>query len=106
MDEAHNDRLETARLKALVAETGLRVCELAVLLSTFKAIAEGEALEERGVPREERPGVPDPAALWAREEDMTTKEAVDILSDWLDMSAEGEARLWRLLSLGAELLEE
>jgi hypothetical protein len=33
---------------------------------------------------------------------MTTSEAVAILRGFLDMSAQGEARLWRLLNLRAE----
>jgi hypothetical protein len=33
---------------------------------------------------------------------MTTAEGVAILRGFLDMSAEGEARLWRLLNLSAD----
>jgi hypothetical protein len=103
MSEAHDDyleRLEAARLRALIAETGVRVCELAVLFSTFEAIARGALLlEGGGVPTEELPDVPDPGELLAKEEDMTTREAVDILRNFLDMSAKGEAKLWDVLNL-------
>jgi ADP-ribose pyrophosphatase YjhB (NUDIX family) len=103
MDEArdnHQERLEEARLRALVNETGVRVLELAVLFSAFEAVARGaEIAGAGGVPPEELPGVPDPAALLASEEDMTTAEAVQIVRRFLDMSAEGEARLWKVLAL-------
>jgi hypothetical protein len=105
LSEAHGDyqeRLEAARMRALVAETGVRVLELAVLFSAFEAVAQGVHLESAGVPAEELPGIPDPAELLAGEEDMTTAEAVQTLRSFLDMSAEGEARLWRLLRLADE----
>ena len=91
---------DAARLSVLVTETGVRVLELAVLFSAFEAVAQGTELEASGsVPREELPGVPDPADLLSSEEDMTTAEAVRIVRDFLGMSDEGEARLWRLLQL-------
>jgi hypothetical protein len=102
MSEAHDDdqeRLEAARMRTLVAETGVRVLELAVLFSAFEAVAQGVYLEGGDVPPEELPGIPDPVELFAGEEDMTTGEAVQTLRGFLDMSAEGEARLWRLLRL-------
>ncbi len=102
MDE-HDDyqeRLEDARLRALVNETGVRVLELALLFGAFEAVAASADLEERGqVPSAELVGVPDPAALLSSEEDMTTAEAVGVLRRFLGMSGEGEARLWRLLDL-------
>jgi CelD/BcsL family acetyltransferase involved in cellulose biosynthesis len=101
MSEVHHDHqeaLEAARLRVLVAETGVRVMELAVLLSAVEAVARRAEMEAvGGVPREELPGVPDPAALLSSEEDITTAEAVRIVRDFLDMSDEGEARLRRLL---------
>jgi hypothetical protein len=102
VDEAHEDYLEAARLKNLVAETGVRVLELAVLFSAVDAVARGVLLEGSNVPHDELPGIPDPGELLEREGDITTAEAVQILRDFLGMSTEGEARLWRLLSLADE----
>lgn len=105
MSEAHDDdreALEAARLRVLVNETGVRVLELAVLFSAFEAVAQGAKLEDSGVaplPSEELPGVPDPTELLSSEEDMTTAEAVRVLREFLDMSEDGVARLWRLLRL-------
>jgi hypothetical protein len=102
MSEAYDDyqdRLEAARLRNLIAATGVRVCELGILLSAFEAIARGAQLRERGgVPNEELPGVPDPGVLLA-EGDLTTGEAIRALRDFLGMSPEGEARLWSMLEL-------
>jgi ADP-ribose pyrophosphatase YjhB (NUDIX family) len=96
----YQERLEAARLRALAAETGVRVLELGLFFGAFEAVAEGAELgESGGVPSEELPGVPDAAALLSDEEDMTTTEAVRVLRRFLDMSDEGEARLWRLLAL-------
>jgi hypothetical protein len=99
MSEGHED-FGRACLDALVSEVGVRVLELAVLLSAFDTmVREAQLLEEGDVPREELFGVPDPYQLLGREADITTAEAVQILRDFLDMSAEGEARLWRFLGL-------
>ena len=107
MDE-HDDyqeRLEAARLVALVNETGVRVLELAVLFAAFESVAHGAELASTGsIPPEELPEVPDPTTLLSSEEDMTTAEAVRVLRGFLDMSDEGEARLWRLLRLAEVLL--
>lgn len=103
MSEVHDDyqeRLEIARLRALLAEMGTRVCELAVLLSTFEALGRTAFFaEDGGVPDEELLSVPDPGELLVKEEGITTREAVDVLRSFLDMSAKGEARLWDLLNL-------
>jgi hypothetical protein len=103
MDEAYDDyrdRLQAARLRALISEVGVRVCELAVLLSAFEDVARGVQLVERGgVPAEELPGPPDPRELLAKEEDLTTGEAVEFLHRFLGMSAEGKDRLWSFLNL-------
>ena len=97
----YQERLEAVRLRALVNETGVRVLELAVLFSAFEAVAHSADLASTGsIPPEELPpGVPDPTTLLSSEEDMTTAEAVQIMRRFLDMSDEGEARLWRLLRL-------
>ncbi len=87
-------------MRVLVNETGVRVLELAVLFSAFEAVARGAEMEAAGgVPREELLGFPDPAELFAGEDDMTTGEAVRILREFLGMDAEGEDRLWRILRL-------
>jgi hypothetical protein len=100
MDEEHADRLAAARMRSLVARTGVAVLELAVLLSAFEAVVGDLRAVERGdIPHEELLGVPDPAELLAKEADVTTREALEILRRFLDMSAEGEARLRDLLSL-------
>jgi hypothetical protein len=100
----YEERLEAARLKALVNETGVRVLELAVLFSAFEAVTHGAELAGTGgVPSEELPGVPDAVELLSSEEDMSTAEAVQIVRSFLDMSDEGEARLWRLLRLAEDL---
>ena len=79
------------------------MCELAVLLSTFEALGRTALFAEKGgVPGEELLTVPDPGELLTKEEGMTTREAVDLLRSFLDMSAEGEARLWHLLNLTFE----
>jgi hypothetical protein len=101
MDE-HDDyqeRLEAARLVALANETGVRVLELAVLFSAFESVVRSAELAAGEVPPQELPGVPDPVELLSSEEDITTAEAVRVLHGFLDMSDEGEARLWRLLRL-------
>ncbi len=104
MDEAYDHDLFIARLRSLVARTGVAVLELAVLLSAFDALARsGRLLKEGGVPLEELSSVPDPDELLTIEEDMTTGEGVQILRDFLDMSEQGEARLWRLLHLDEQL---
>jgi hypothetical protein len=96
----YQDRLEAARLRSLIAATGVRVCELAVLLSAFEAIAHSARLREAGdVPNEELSGVPDPSALLAEEDEMTTGEAMRILRGFLGMSEEGETRLQSMLDL-------
>jgi hypothetical protein len=96
----YQDRLEAARLRALIAETGVRVCELAVLLSAFEDVARGAQLLYRGdVPGEELPGPPDPHEPLAKEEDMTTGESLEFLQRFLGMSEEGKERLRSLLSL-------
>ena len=100
--EYYSEDLAAARLRHLVSRTGVAVMELAVLFSAFDAVTDVALLEEGGMPAEELPGIPDPDELFAKREEMTTAEAVAILRDFLDMSAEGEARLWRLLSLSAE----
>ena len=51
------------------------------------------------MPAEELPAIPDPDELFAKEDEMSIAEGVAILRGFLDMSAEGEARLWRLLRL-------
>jgi hypothetical protein len=103
MDEAHDDyleRLQAARMRALIAAMGVRVCELAVLFSTFEGIVRSALLLDRGdVPPDELSGVPDPDELLMKEEDMPTGEAVEILRAFLDMSAKGEAKLWDVLNL-------
>jgi hypothetical protein len=103
MDEAyddHQEHLQAARLRNLIAETGVRVLELAVLLSAFEDVARGTILAEReGVPLEELPAPPDARELLAKEEDLTTAEAVEFLQRFLGMSAEGRKRLWSLLNL-------
>jgi hypothetical protein len=100
----YQERLEAARLRVLVNATGVRVLELAVLFSAFEAVAHGAELADTGgVPPEELPGVPDPMTLLSSEEDMSTAEAVQIVRSFLDMSDEGEARLWRLLRLADDL---
>ena len=101
MSEAH-EHLGHVRLRLFAIEVGVRVLELGVLLSAFDSMAQEARLlilEEGNVPPEELPGITDPAELLAGEEDMTTAEAVQTLRGFLDMSAEGEARLWRLLQL-------
>ncbi len=104
MDEAHDHDLFIARLRNLVGRTGVAVLELAVLLSAFDAlIRSGQLLKEGGVPFEELFDVPDPDELLAKEEDMTTGEGVQILRAFLDMSEQGEARLWRLLHIDEQL---
>ena len=90
---------EGARLRALVNETGVRVLELAVLFSAFDSVARSAELAGGDVSPEELSGVPDPAELLSSEEDMTTAEAVHVLRSFLDMSDEGEVRLWALLRL-------
>jgi hypothetical protein len=97
MDEEH---LEAARVRALISETGVRVLELAVLLSAFEDVAWGALLLERGdVPAEELPAPPDPQELLTKEQDLTTGEAVEFLHRFLGMSEEGKAKLWDLLNL-------
>jgi len=103
MSEAHDDyqeRLEAARLRALIDEIGVRVLELAVFLSAFEDVARGALLLEReDVPTDEIPGPPDPQELLAKEEDLTTGEAVEFLHKFLGMSEEGKAKLWDILNL-------
>jgi hypothetical protein len=95
-----------ARLKNVVARTGMTVVELAVLISAFDALAySGQLLKEGKVPAEELTDIPDPEELLVKEADMTTAEGVTILSNFLDMSPEGEARLWRLLQAGQLIAE-
>jgi hypothetical protein len=110
MDEVgddHRRRVEDARLRTLSAMIGERVVELAILLSAFKAVAESGPLEQQDVPRSELFAIPDPFTILTDEEKMTTLEAVNVLRDWLGMSEEGEARLWRLLGAGTpDLFEE
>jgi hypothetical protein len=104
MDEAFDHDLFIARLRNLIGKTAVTMLELAVLLSAFESLAHsGELLREGGVPPEELSGVPDPDELLAKEQDMTTGEGVEILRRFLDMSEEGEARLWRLLHLDEHL---
>ena len=100
--EDYSEDLAAARLRHLVSRTGGAVMELAVLFSAFDAVTDLALLEEGAVPAEELPGIPDPDELFAKEEQMTTAEGVAILRGFLDMSAQGEARLWRLLNLSAE----
>jgi hypothetical protein len=98
----YSEDLADARLRHLVSRTGVAVMELAVLFSAFDAVTDFALLEGDGVPAEELAGIPDPDELFEREEEMTTAEGVAILRGFLDMSAEGEARLWRLLNLSAD----
>jgi hypothetical protein len=100
--EDYSEDLAAARLRHLVSRTGGAVMELAVLFSAFDAVTDVALLKEGTVPAEELPAIPDPDELFAKEEQMTTSEAVAILRGFLDMSAQGEARLWRLLNLSAE----
>ena len=95
----YSEDLAAARLRHLVSRTGMAVMELAVLFSAFDAVTDFALLEGDGVPAEELPGIPDPDELFAKGEEMTTAEGVAILRGFLDMSTEGEARLWRLLNL-------
>ena len=82
-----------SRLKSLAAERDVRVSELATLLSTFEAVVWSvHHLEKAGVPPEEFQVFPDPRELLTNEGDMTTGEAVEILREFLEMSAQGEAR--------------
>ena len=98
----YSEDLAAARLRHLVSRTGVAVMELAVLFSAFDAVTDLALLGEDGVPAEELPGLPDPDELFAKQEEMTTTEGVAILRGFLDMSTEGEARLWRLLNLTAD----
>ena len=97
--EDYSEDLADARLRHLVSRTGVAVMELAVLFSAFDAVTDFALLEGDGVPAEELAGIPDPDELLAKQEEMTTADGVAILRGFLDMSAEGEARLWRLLNL-------
>jgi hypothetical protein len=98
----YSEDLAAARLRHLVSRTGVAVMELAVLFSAFDAVTDFALLEGDGVPAEELAGIPDPDELLAKAQEMTTAEGVAILRGFLDMSAEGEARLWRLLNLSAD----
>jgi hypothetical protein len=95
----YSEALAAARLRHLVSRTGVAVMELAVLLSAFDAAGGSAFLEEGGVPAEESLAIPDPDELFAKEDEMSIAEGVAILRGFLDMSAEGEARLWHLLRL-------
>ena len=109
MDEANDDyqeRLEGARLIALVTEIGVRVWELGVLLSALEAVAHSFEFQEGGVPSEELAGVPDPREILYSEDAITTGEAVEVLVRFLDMSAEGKARLWGVLNLASVIDNE
>ena len=97
----YSEDLAAARLRHLVSRTGAAVMELAVVFSAFDAVTDFALLEGDGVPTEELAGIPDPDELLAKAQEMTTAEGVAVLRGFLDMSAEGEARLWRLLKLGA-----
>ena len=99
----YSKALAAARLRHLVRRTDVAVMELAILFSAFDAAGGSAFLEEGGVSAEELPAIPDPDELFAKEEEMTTDEGVAILRGFLDMSAEGEARLWRLLRLDESL---
>jgi hypothetical protein len=99
--EDYSEDLAAARLRHLVSRTGPWWSWL-VLFSAFDAVTDLALLEEGTVPAEELPAIPDPDELFAKGEQMTTAEGVAILRGFLDMSAEGEARLWRLLNLSAE----
>ena len=97
----YSEDLAAARLRYLVSRTGAAVVELAVLLSAFDDVTDFALLEGDGEPAEELAGIPEPDELSAKAQQMTTSEGVAVLRGFLDMSAEGEARLWRLLKLGA-----
>lgn len=101
MSESHDDRLLRARVRNLVARTNVAAIELAILLSVFESISRTSQLLDKGgvVHDMELPGVPDPTTLFAKEEDMSTLEAVQLLQEFLDMSTEGQARLWSVLKL-------
>src|SRR5215212_4352460 len=95
----YSEDLAAARLRHLVSRTRVAVMELAVLFAAFDAVTDLALLQEDGVPAEELPSIPDPDELLAKQEEMTTVEGVAILRGFLDMSAEGGDRLWRLLNL-------
>ena len=96
----YSEDLAVARLRHLVSRTGTAVVELAVLLSAFDDVTDFSLLEGESVPAEELAGIPEPDELLAKAWQMTTAEGVAVLRGFLEMSAEGEARLWRLLKLG------
>jgi hypothetical protein len=103
MGDTRDDEIFEARLRNLVGRTAVAALELAVLLRAFESLAHsGELIKRGGVPQEELSTVPDPDELLAREEDMPTDEGISILHRFLDMSDEGEARLWRLLDLAGD----
>jgi hypothetical protein len=97
----YSEDLAAARLRHLVSRTGAAVVELAVLLSAFDDVTDFAFLEGDSMPAEELAGIPEPDELLAKAQEMTTAEGVAVLRGFLDMSAEGEARLWRLLNLSA-----
>ena len=97
----YSEDLAAARLRHLVSRTGAAVVELAVLLSAFDDVTDFALPDGESVPAEELAGIPDPDELLAKAQQMTTAEGVAVLRGFLDMSAEGEGRLWRLLKLGA-----
>ena len=97
----YSEDLADARLRHLVSRTDAAVMELAVVFSAFDAVTDFALLEEDGLPTEELAGIPEPDELLAKAQEMTTAEGVAVLRGFLDMSAEGEARLWRLLNLSA-----
>ncbi len=95
----YSEDLAAARLRHLVSRTGAAVVELAVLLSAFDDVTDFALLEGESVPDEELAGIPEPDELLAKAQEMRTAEGVAVLRGFLDISAEGEARLWRLLNL-------
>ena len=99
--EDYSEELAAARLRHLVSRTGAAVVELAVLLAAFDAASDFALLEGDGVRAEQLAGIPEPDELLAKSQQMRTAEGVAVLRGFLDMSAEGESRLWRLLDLRA-----
>ena len=106
MSEPHDDRLARTRAKNLVARTNGAAIELAILLSVFESISRtSQLLNEDPMPSEELAGIPDPNTLFAGEESMSTLEAFQLLQEFLEMSPEGQARLWSVLTLDVDAVE-
>ncbi len=91
------------RLVHLQLRAGVHVIQLAQLASAFDALIEsGRMLERTGVPGEELTEVPDVDELVEKEADMPLGQVAQILADFFQMSAEGQARLEVMLGLGED----